>query len=110
MTMTEASLKTEIKKINDINDFSVELILDEKVEEALKKLKNAEKMLEKIIKDVDIEKKSVILILHNIACCYQKMKNFENCVTYLEAVIYHYDGTLDSKYKVKNNLQCKKLI
>ena len=41
MTMTEASLNTEINKINDINDFSVELILDENVEEALKKLKNA---------------------------------------------------------------------
>ena len=107
MTMSESSLKNEIRKINEINDYSVELILDEKIEEALKKLKSAEKILEKVIKEIDVEKKSVILILHNIACCYQKMKIFENCVTYLEAVIYHYDGTLESKYKIKNNLQCK---
>ena len=104
------SSKVEIKKINEINDQSVELILDEKIEEALKKLKSAEKYLDKNNSDYDstkIEKKTIILILHNIACCFQKLKNFESCVTYLEAVIFQYDGTLDKKYKIKNTVQCK---
>jgi hypothetical protein len=44
------------------------------------------------------------LILHNLACCYQKSKEFDLCVDYLEAVIYNYDGLLDAKHKIKINL------
>lgn len=109
--MSEASLQLmeEMKKINEINDQSVELILEDKIEEALKKLKNVENILDKKnseIENLKIEKKTIILILHNIACCYQKLKNFESCVNYLEAVILHYEGILETKYKIKNTIQC----
>jgi hypothetical protein len=59
--------------------------------------------------DAKFDKKILILILHNIACCYQKLKDYENCVTYLDAVIFHYDASLDSKHKIKIGLECKNL-
>jgi tetratricopeptide (TPR) repeat protein len=39
--------------------------------------------------------------LHNLAFCYQKTNNFDLCVDYLEAVIFNYDGLLETKYKIK---------
>lgn len=97
-----------INKVNEINELCVEFILEDKIEEALLKLKKAEMSLEKILHDSDktIKNEIVILILHNIACCYQKLKNFDNCVTYLEAVIFHYDNMLKSKFNISNDLKC----
>lgn len=51
--------------------------------------------------DKNFDKKVIIIILHNLACCYQKMKDFESCISYLEAVLYHFDGKLESKYNIK---------
>jgi hypothetical protein len=51
-----------------------------------------------------INKKVLILILHNLACCYQKSREFELCVDYLEAVIFNYDGLLELKHKIKVDL------
>ena len=39
--------------------------------------------------------------MHNIACCYQKLKDYENCIVYLDAVIYHFENEIEKKYKVK---------
>jgi hypothetical protein len=57
-----------------------------------------------------IDKKILILILHNLACCYQKSKEYDSCVDYLEAVIYNYDGLLESKHKIKVGLEYFKNI
>ncbi len=52
------------------------------------------------------DKKILILILHNIACSYQKLKDYENCVAYLDAVIFHYDSTLEQNHKIKIGNDC----
>ena len=54
-----------------------------------------------------INKKLIILTFHNIACIFQKLKDFESCILYLDAVIYHYDGLLESKYNITINENCK---
>ena len=38
-----------------------------------------------------------------MACCYQKLKDYDNCITYLDAVIYHFDKELERKHKIKFN-------
>lgn len=105
--MNENSV-SQLNKVNKINDLCVDLILEEKIDEALNKLQKAELSLEKIINDSNksIKNEIIILILHNIACCYQKIKNFESCVTYLEAVIFHYDNMLKSKFSIPIDLNC----
>jgi hypothetical protein len=52
------------------------------------------------------DKKTLILILHNIAVCHQKLKDFENCIIYLEAVIFHYDGLIENKHGIKISPEC----
>jgi len=60
------------------------------------------------INSVDkLDKKSLIQTLHNIACCYQSLKEYDNCISYLEAVIYHFDGILEARYNIKLTAECK---
>ena len=49
---------------------------------------------------LNLDKKILIIILHNLACCYQKLKDFDNCISYLESVIYHFDSSLESKHHI----------
>ena len=39
--------------------------------------------------------------MHNIACCYQKLKDYENCIIYLDSVIYHFEKDLEKRYQIK---------
>lgn len=103
----EESHQSEIDKINEINKKCIDLIQNDKSEAALNKLKQAEVKLERIVLELyqNIDKKLLMVILHNIACCYQKMKDYENCISYLEAVIYHFETMLESKYNINLNLK-----
>lgn len=95
----------DFEKMKEFNTKSVDLIFDDKVESALEILKKIEVFLEAnaIETKTSLDKKILIIILHNLACCYQKTKDFENCISYLEAVIYHFDGALEPKHKIKIN-------
>lgn len=97
----DTTINLEMDKVNEINTKCIDLINDEKIDAALRKLKEAESKLERIILDLDhnLDKKVLMVILHNISCCYQKMKDFENCINYLEAVIYHLETLLQTKYQ-----------
>ena len=92
----------DLEKLKDINIKSVELISEEKSEKSLDILKKLEAFLENKIIDIktDISKKFIIIALHNIACCYQKLKDNDNCINYLEAVIYHFDKIIENKHKI----------
>ena len=94
-----------INKIKDFNAKSVDLIFEEKIEESLEILKKIEAFFEgnAIEEKFNIDKKILIIILHNLACCYQKLKDFENCICYLESVIYHFDTSLEQKHHNKVN-------
>ena len=48
--------------------------------------------------------------MHNLACCYQKSREFELCVDYLEAVIFNYNGLLELKHKIKLDLNYFKSV
>ena len=93
----------DLEKIKAFNAKSVDLIFEEKIEESLEILKKLEVFFEAnaIEAKIKIDKKILIIILHNLACCYQKLKDFENCISYLESVIYHFDSSLEPKHHIK---------
>ena len=93
----------DLKKIKEFNSKSVELIFDDKPEISLEILKKLESFFESNIIEskINFNRKILIVLLHNIACCYQKLKDFPNCITYLDAVIYHFDTSLENKYNIK---------
>lgn len=96
------NISSEIESIIDINNKAIDYIKNEKPDIALSKLKQVELKFERIVLEFgqNIDKKLLMVVLHNIACCYQKMKDYENCISYLEAVIYHFEGMLENKYKI----------
>ena len=50
----------------------------------------AEKILEKTgERGMDVEKRLIVLTLHNLACAYQRNWELEVCANYLEALIYN---------------------
>jgi len=95
----------DMEKIKQFNTKSVDLIFEEKIEESLEILKKLEIFFEAnaIEAKLNLDKKILIIILHNLACCYQKLKDFDNCISYLESVIYHFDSLLEPKHKIKIN-------
>ena len=95
--------------MEDLNLKAIDLISEDKADEALSYLKKGEVMLENMVLDtkVKIDKKLLFIILHNMACCYQKLKDFDNCVIYLEAVIFHFDNLVESKFNLRMNEECK---
>ena len=95
----------DIQKIKDLNTKCLEFIFEEKSEISLEILKKLELFLESNILETkyNFDIKLIILIIHNIACCYQKLKDYENCIIYLDAVIYHFENEIEKKYKIKIN-------
>ena len=94
--------KTNISKLKEINSKCVDLILEDKDKKSLEFLKNLESFLETAVIDMkaEIPKKYLIIVLHNIACCYDKLKDLDNCLIYFEALLYHFDSSLEKKYKI----------
>ncbi len=86
-----------IQKIKELNSKCVEFILEEKADISIEILKTIELFLESNLIETkfNFDKKLIIIILHNLACCYQKLKDFDNCIIYLDAVIYHFDKELE---------------
>ena len=95
----------DFEKLKEINVKSVDLIFEDKPQKSLELLKKLEAFLENKIIEMksNVNKKLIIIVLHNIACCYQKLKDYENCVNYLEAVIYHFDKLIEQKHNIKIN-------
>jgi len=93
----------DLQKLKELNNKSSELIYEEKVEESYRILKKLEIFLESnaINPNFNLEKKMLLIILHNLACCFQKLKDYDNCINYLEAVIYHYDTSLEQRHNIK---------
>ena len=93
----------DMNKIKAFNTRAVDLIFEEKIEESLEILKKLEVFFEAnaIEPKLNLDKKILIIILHNLACCYQKLKDFDNCISYLESVIYHFDSSLEPKHHIK---------
>ena len=95
----------DFEKLKEINVKSVDFIFEDKPQKSLELLKKLETFLENKIIEMksNVNKKLIIIILHNIACCYQKLKDYENCINYLEAVIYHFDKLIEQKHNIKIN-------
>ena len=94
-----------LEKIKSINNNLVQLISNDKSEGALNVFKKLEKFIEIYSFDpkLNIEKKMIIIILYNIAFCYQKLKKYNLCINYLDAVLFHFDSFFETKYNFKLN-------
>ena len=95
----------DLTKIKELNLKITDYIFEDKIELGLELLKKIELFLESNVMEpkFPIDNKLIIVILHNLSCCYQKMKDFEKCIIYLEAVIYNFDKELEKKHKIKIN-------
>ena len=95
----------DIQKIKELNSKCVEFIFEEKTDISLEILKKIELSLETNLTEskFNFDKKLIIIILHNLACCYQKLKDYDNCIMYLDGVIYHFDKELEKKHHIKIN-------
>ena len=95
----------DISKIKELNTKCIEFILDDKSEIALEILKKLELFLESnaLEPKFNFDSKLIISIMNNIACCYQKIKDYENCILYLDSVIYHFENEIEEKFKIKIN-------
>ena len=111
-------MKTNISEMNffsknllDLNNSAIQMIVDEKIEEALEILKDAEKKLEKN-NNLLTEPKIKVIINHNMACCYQKVKNIQKCIFYLEKVNNEFNSYLEKKHHViiDNNFFINKIL
>ena len=93
----------DIQKIKDLNTKCLEFIFQDKSDIALEILKQLELYLEANLFEVkyNFDTKLIILILHNIACCYQKLKDYEKCIIYLDSVIYHFENDLTKRYQIR---------
>ena len=104
-TDVDLNLNFDINRFKQLNNKCSELISEGKVEEGIKILKKIELFLESNIMDqrYNIDKKLLIILLHNIACAHQKLKDINNCISYLESVIYHYDLSIEKKHNIVIN-------
>ena len=87
------------KNILESNTSAIQLIIDEKIEEALEILKELEKKIDKN-NNILTEPKIKVIINHNMACCYQKIKNIQKCIFYLEKVNSEFNSYLEKKHQV----------
>lgn len=114
-TVYSDKAKKDLDEMNSINEECVEYIMEDKTDIALSELKKLENKLQvrvkKITQDLNknsyIDNKISILILHNIATCYQKNKEFDKCVKYLETVIFQYNSFIEKLHNIRINEQCK---
>ena len=92
----------DIQKIKELNSKCVEFIFEDKTDISLEILKKIELFLESnlIEPKFNFDKKLIII---NLACCYQKLKDYNNCIVYLDGVIYHFDKELEKKHRIKIN-------
>ena len=88
-----------LKKYIQLNNSAIQIIVDEKIEEALDILKDGEKKLEKNT-NLLFEPKIKVIIIHNMACCYKKMKIIQKCIFYLEKVNNEFNSYLEKKHQV----------
>ena len=87
------------KNILESNNTAIQMIVDKKIEEALEILKESEKKIEKN-NNILTEPKIKVIINHNMACCYQKTKNIQKCIFYLEKVNNEFNSYLEKKHQV----------
>lgn len=93
---------TIVHQILELNNQSIQLILEENIEAALEILSDAQILLSKN-KSLITESKVSVIINHNTACCYQKQKNIEKCINYLQKVNNEFNIYLENKHKIQIN-------
>ena len=81
--------------IRKLNNEAKAKINSDSPKEALVYLTEAEKILEYAAScGKNIDRNMIVCVLHNEACCYQKLWELEKCSNYLEALIFNISSHL----------------
>lgn len=58
-------------------------------------MKRCEQFLETLASEGrDVDRNQIIVVLHNLACCFQRMGSLEDCVSYLDGTIYNIESKI----------------
>lgn len=86
-------LEEFLERVVELSSNAKESINIERAKEALVYLNEAEKILEYAAScGKTIDKYIIISVLHNIACCHQKIWELDKCSQYLEALIFNFNS------------------
>ena len=56
-------------------------------------LKRGEQLLEAVTAEgKDVDRNLIIVVLYNLACCYQRMSMLEDCASYLDGTIFNLES------------------
>ena len=76
--------------MKELNETAIYALNNDDNENALECLKRAEQLLEVITSEgKDIDRNIIIIVLYNIACCYQRLGMLDECVSYLDGTIFN---------------------
>lgn len=105
----EVNLTKSVILIED-DSISQALVILRKVETKMLNLDNLENSDSenkcKFIKNSTFIK-IIITLYNNIACCYQKQKNFQQCIISLKKIIKYYNDYLHTRFNVDNDINFK---
>lgn len=93
------TIKKFTQKLLEMNNSAVQLIVEENIDSALEILKEAEKKIQNNSPFIP-EQKIKVIFFHNTACCFQKMKNIQKCIFYLEKVNNEFNSYLEKKHQI----------
>ncbi len=75
-------------------------------ENALECLKRGEQLLEAVTSEGrDVDRNLIIVVLYNLACCYQRMSMLEDCASYLDGTIFNLESKVTNFEESGNLLQ-----
>lgn len=56
-------------------------------------LKRGEQLLEAVTSEgKDVDRNLIVIILYNLACCYQRLNMLEDCASYIDGCIYNIES------------------
>jgi hypothetical protein len=88
----------------ELSSNAKESINIDRAKEALVYLNEAEKILEYAAScGKTIDKYIIISVLHNIACCYQKVWELDKCSQYLEALVFNFNSFMKTDPPPRND-------
>jgi hypothetical protein len=68
-------------------------------------LKRGEQLLETVTAEgKDVDRNLIIVILYNLACCYQRQSVLEDCASYLDGTIYNIEAKVTNFDESENQI------
>jgi hypothetical protein len=90
--------------LKELNETAIYALTNDDNENALECLKRAEQLLEVITSEgKDVDRNLIIIVLYNIACCYQRLGMLEECVSYLDGTVFNLKSKITEFEHIEDN-------